>query len=229
MTLTTNHCRRAGPRIGGRSLVRTALSGALLTGIALPAMAADYPSVQPQRDVTVSYDLDSSATGPMRLRLMASPQMQIMRIELGGNGDYLLLDQGQERARLVSPQKGLDFAVPTEGFLHRDLGPASGLRFQRDGHRRIAGLSCTVWKVLGPDGAGDACVTEDGVVLEGQGRGFRPDDQGRVPAGHLIATAVDYAPLPPALFVVPPGLQEVDLPQALFRAMVPGLSGLPAP
>jgi hypothetical protein len=192
-------------------------------------MAADYPTIQPQQDVTVTYDLDSTATGPMHLRLMASPEMQIMRIEMGGNGDYILLDRGQERVRLVSPGKGMVFAVSSDGFLHRDLGPGSGLRFEREDHRRIAGHGCTVWKVLGPGGAGDACVAEDGVVLEGQGRGFKPDDQGQVPAGHLVATSVSYAPLPPAFFEVPSGLQEVDLPQTLFRAMIPGLSGLPAP
>jgi hypothetical protein len=225
MTFATNPCRRA---------VRTALlsgvfCGALLAGVARPAMAADYPTVQPQRDVTVSYDLDSTATGPLHLRLMASPEMQVMRIEMGGNGDYVLLDRGQERVRLVSPSKGMVFAVSSDGFLHRDLGPGSGLRFEREGHRRIAGLGCTLWRVLGPGGAGDACVTVDGVVLEGQGRGSKPDDQGQVPAGHLVATAVSYAPLSPAFFEVPAGLQEVALPQTLFRAMIPGLAGLPAP
>jgi hypothetical protein len=225
MTLRTTPCRRAVRN----TALSGALFGALLAGIAVPAMAADYPSVQPKRDVTVSYDLDSTATGPMHLRLMVSPEMQVMRIEMGGNGDYILLDRGQERVRMVSPSKGMIFAVSSDGFLHRDLGSGSGLRFERQGHRRIAGHGCTVWKVLGPGGAGDACVTEDGVVLEGQGHGFRPDAQGQVPAGHLVATAVSDAPLPPAFFEVPSGLQEVDLPQTLFRAMIPGLSGLPAP
>lgn len=221
MRFATNPCRRAAHA--------ASLSGALLAAIAVPAMAADYPTVQPQRDVTVSYDLDSTATGPMHLRLMASPEREVMRIEMGGNGDYILLDRGQERVRLVSPGKGMVFAVSSDGFLHRDLGPGSGLRFEREGHRRIAGHGCTLWRVLGPGGAGDACVTEDGVVLEGQGHGSKPDDQGQVPAGHLVATAVSYAPLPPAFFDVPSGLQEVALPQTLFRAMIPGLSGLPAP
>lgn len=214
-------CRRKG--------LAAACAAVLLAGTALPALAAEYPTIQPQREVAVSYDLDTTATGPMHLRLMANPQMQVMRIELGGNGDYILLDRGQERVRLVSPGKGMIFAVSSDGFLHRDLGPGSGLHFRREGQRRIAGHGCTAWAVQGPGGSGDACVTEDGVVLEGQGRGNKPDDQGQVPGGHLIATAVSFAPLPPALFVVPPGLQEVDLPQTLFRAMIPGLSGLPAP
>lgn len=201
----------------------------LLAGAARPARAADYPTIQPQHEVTVSYDLDSSETGPMRLRLQASPSLEVTRIDFGGEGDYLLLDRAQDRVQLVSPHKGLVFVVPADGFLRRDLGPGSGLRFQRDGHRRIAGIGCTFWRVEGPDGVGDACVTQDGVVLEGEGHGTRPGDQGQVPAGHLIATGLLYGPLSPALFAPPAGLQEVELPQALFRAMVPGLSGLPLP
>jgi len=210
-----------------------AVLGALTLGFTAwagcPASAEGYPRIWPEREVAVTYDLQSTATGPMQLHVMASPMMQVMRIEFGGDGDYLLLDRGREKVRLVSPHKGLVFVVSSDGFLHRDLGPDSGLRFRQDGHREIAGRPCTLWTVAGPDGAGEACVTRAGVVLEGAGHGDRPNDQGQVPSGHLIATRVSDAPLSPALFVAPTGLQEVDLPLALFRAMVPGLSGLPAP
>ncbi len=194
-----------------------------------PASAQDYPSIEPDRPVAVVYDVSSTSTGPLRIEAFADPNLQIARLQLGSGTDFLLLDRGNERVMLVSPDKGLVFAVSAGGILHRRLGPDSGLSLQRAGHRVIAGEDCTVWTVQGPSGQGEACVTHDGVVLEGAGQGNRPDSSGRVPAGHLVAVAVSYAPLPASLFAPPPGLQEVDLPPSLFRAMVPGLAGFPNP
>jgi hypothetical protein len=165
----------------------------------------------------------------MRIEAFADPAQQVARLQLGQGSDYLLLDRATEQVMLVSPDKGLIFVVSSAGMLHHRLGPESGLRFVRAGHRMIAGEGCTVWSVVGPSGSGDACITHDGVVLEGAGQGDRPDDHGQIPSGHLLATAVSYAPLPPSLFAPPPGLQEVDLPPSLFRAMIPGLAGMPNP
>jgi hypothetical protein len=206
----------------------SAMAGiALLTLAPTVALAQDYPTIEPQRPVAITYDLSSTATGRMRIEAFADPAQQVARLQLGQGSDYVLLDRAGERVMLVSPDKGLIFVVSSAGMLHRRLGPDSGLRFQRTGHRMIAGEGCTVWTVLGPSGSGDACITHDGVVLEGAGQGDRPDDNGQIPSGHLLATAVSYAPLPPSLFAPPPGLQEVDLPPSLFRAMIPGLAGLP--
>ncbi len=217
----------------------SARSGALLMGGVVLALAAtgrpgaaraqDYPNIEPLRDVSVTYDLQSTAAGPMRIEAFASPEAQVLRLQLASGSDYLLLDRATERVILVSPDKGLVFAVPSNGMLHRRLGPDSGLRFAQAGHRTVAGMGCTVWIVRGPGGHGDACVTHDGVVLDGEGQGDRPDDQGQIPSGRLVATSVTYGPLPASLFVAPPGLQEVDLPPSLFRAMIPGLAGIQTP
>jgi hypothetical protein len=208
-------------------LARAALGLALLAPAAARAQA--YPTIEPQRPVAVTYDLSSTATGPLRIEAFADPARQVARLQLDRGPDYVLLDRATEQVMLVSPEKGLIFVVSTAGMLHRRLGPDSGLRFVRAGHRVIAGEGCTVWTVAGPSGGGDACITHDGVVLEGAGQGDRPDDHGQIPAGHLLAKAVSFAPLPPSLFAPPPGLQEVDLPPSLFRAMIPGLAGIPNP
>jgi hypothetical protein len=214
-----------GPALG--RLARGGLALALLA----PALAyaQPYPTIEPRRPVAVTYDLSSTATGPMRIQAFADPAQQVARLQLGQGADYVLLDRATEQVMLVSPDKGLVFVVSTAGMLHRRLGPDSGLRFTRTGHRMIVGEGCTVWSVIGPSGRGDACITQDGVVLEGTGQGDRPDDHGQIPAGHLLATAVSYAPLPRSLFAPPHGLQEVDLPPSLFRAMIPGLAGIPNP
>ncbi len=191
--------------------------------------AQAYPTIAPERPVAITYELSSTATGPMRIEAFADPAQQVARLQLAQGSDYLLLDRASERVMLVSPDKGLIFVVSSDGMLHRRLGPQSELRFTRAGHRVIAGEGCTVWSVVGPSGNGDACITEDGVVLEGAGQGDRPDDHGQIPSGRLLATAVSYAPLPLSLFAPPPGLQEVDLPPSLFRAMIPGLAGIPNP
>jgi hypothetical protein len=209
--------------MGGAALALAA------TGRPGAARAQDYPNIEPSRDVSVTYDLQSTAAGPMRIEAFASPEAEVLRLQLASGSDYLLLDRATERVILVSPDKGLVFAVPSNGMLHRRLGPDSGLRFARAGHRTVAGVGCTVWTVRGPGGHGDACVTHDGVVLDGEGQGDKPDDHGQIPSGRLVATSVTYAALPASLFVAPPGLQEVDLPPSLFRAMIPGLAGLQTP
>jgi hypothetical protein len=213
-----------------RARWRWGLAGFVLSAFASAVASAQaYPTIEPQRPVAVTYDLSSTETGQMRIEAFADPVQQVARLQLGQGSDYLLLDRATERLMLVSPDKGLVFVVPSDGMLHRHLGPDSGLRFTRAGHRMIAGEGCTVWSVVGPSGSGEACITHDGVVLEGAGQGDRPDDNGQIPSGHLLAVAVSYAPLPPSLFAPPPGLQEVDLPPSLFRAMIPGLAGIPNP
>ena len=217
----------AGQSVTG--LAAATLAVVALTAVPVTARAQAFPTIEPQRPVAVTYDLQSTASGPMRIEAFADPAQQVARLQLGQGSDYVLLDRATERVMLVSPAKGLVFVVSSAGMLHRRLGPDSGLRFTRDGHRMISGEDCTVWSVAGPQGSGDACITHDGVVLDAAGQGDRPDDHGQIPSGHLRAMAVSYAPLPPSLFVPPPGLQEVDLPPSLFRALIPGLAGIPSP
>jgi hypothetical protein len=200
---------------------------ALVAAVPEAARAQSFPSIQPRRDAAVTYDLNSSETGPMRVQAFVSPELQMMRLQQGEGGDYLLLDQAHERVMLVSPGKHLVFAVSSNGFLHRDVGPGSNLEFHPRGHREVAGHGCTEWSVLGPGGHGEACITGDGIVLEGAGQGNRPDDHGQVAAGQLTAVSVSYDPVLADVFAIPPGLQEVDLPPSLFAAMIPGLAGVP--
>lgn len=205
----------------------TALFGLAVCALPQGAAAQDFPSIQPQRSATVTYDLNSTQTGPMHIQAFVSPELQMMRLQEWQGGDYLLLDRAHERVMLVSPGKNLVFAVSSAGFLHRDLGPGSNLRFQLRGHREVAGHGCTNWAVEGPGGHGETCITRDGIVLAGAGQGNRPDDHGQIPSGQLTAVSVSYAPVSPDVFAIPPGLQEVDLPPSLLASMIPGLSGIP--
>jgi hypothetical protein len=191
------------------------------------AWAQGFPSIQPQRPAAITYHLDSTQTGPMEIQAFVSPELQMMRLQEGQGGDYLLLDRGHERVMLVSPSKHLVFVVPSDGFLHRDLGPGSNLRFHPRGPREVAGHGCMDWSVEGPSGQGEVCITREGILLAGEGRGDRPDDQGHIPSGRLTAVAVNYAPIPQDAFAIPADLQEVELPPALLTSMIPGLSGLP--
>jgi hypothetical protein len=217
-----SHGRKAATCFCGLALMA-------VLGNPVPARAQDYPSIEPAHDAAVTYALNTSSTGPMQIEAFASPSLQMLRLQLVSGSDYLLLDRATERVMLVSPDKGLVFVVPSNGMLHRRLGPDSGLSFARAGHQTIAGVGCTLWTVRGPHGSGDACVTHDGIILAGEGQGDRPDDHGQIPSGRLVATSVSYAALPAALFAPPPGLQEVDLPPSLFRAMIPGLAGIQTP
>lgn len=209
-----------------RPLIALAFVGWGIGALSPAARAQDFPSIQPQRPAAITYQLNSTQTGPMQVQAFVSPELQMMRLQQGQGGDYLLLDRGHERVMLVSPGKHLVFAVSSDGFLHRDLGPGSNLRFHPRGPRQIAGHGCMDWAVQGPSGQGEVCITRDGILLAGQGQGDRPDDQGQVQSGHLVAVSVNYGPVPPDVFAIPPGLQEVDLPASLLASMIPGLSGV---
>ncbi|GAB0114111.1 hypothetical protein [Acidisoma sp. C75] len=205
---------------------------AAFAGMLLPAAAeaAAAPSILPLRPVSVGYDLTSSQTGELALTMRADPADQLMRIDQAGNSDYLLLDFAHDTVRLVSPGKGMIFAVAPAGLAAITLAP-DHLRLQRAGERVLLGLPCRVWTGAGEGGKGEACITRDGVILQGDAGGTPPGTPpgGAADHGRLVATSVSFAPIPTDLFAVPAGLQQVDLPPALFRAMVPGLAGLGAP
>jgi hypothetical protein len=213
-----------------RRFLLVAVCGAVCgLGASSFASAQDYPLLLPQRDAAVIYDLDSSGTGPMRIEAHVSARDQKLRLQEVGKPDFLLVDRGAEQVMVVAASKGLIFAVPTQGFLHRHLDPGTNLRFSRGALRSVLGIACTVWRVQGPKGYGDGCVTPDGIILAASGQGDGPDSQGRTPSGHLTAESVSFALQPPDLFQPPDGLQQINLPPSLLQSMLPSLIGVAPP
>lgn len=201
---------------------------ALAALLVAPAARAAAPVLLPQRMVTVSYALDSHETGPVQVELRADPAARLIRLDQAGLGDYLLLDFAGDSVRLVSPQKGIVFAVAPAGLDAITHAGADSLHLRPGVERRLLGLACRVWHGSERGGQGEACITPEGVILAASAFGTPPGGSGPE-KGQLSATAVSFAPIPRDVFAVPTGLQVVNLPPALFRAMVPGLAGLGAP
>ena len=80
----------------------------------------------------------------------------------------------------------------------------SSMRYVRQGQDSVAGVPCTVWSVSSAQVTGSACVTEDGVLLRGDGTA---QNGGRTT---LVASEVRYDYQPPGLFEPPAGYQKMD-------------------
>ncbi len=182
---------------------------ALLACAANPAGAApDRPRILPDRDVTVQYAVTSSAPGaPANVTAHIASDGHV-RIDTPDRGSFLYAS-GSSKARWVMPQGGLYLEVPVGIALAGALAPGPDVHFTRIGRATVAGLSCTQWQVSVPRGSGTACVTDDGVILRGEG------EDGRGHTGSILATQVAFAQQPADLFEPPPGAQRFSLPGRL--------------
>jgi hypothetical protein len=189
----------------------------LLGNPARPAAAQDRPVLLPSRDVAVTYRVERDGQ-PLRIRLAWSSVLRALRAEaepgapasIGGiplpPGSRVIIDRGAGQAFAVQESTGLTVDLPQLAsraeVSERDLLSAQA---RREGVDRVAGLPCTVWRLL-PRSAPPkrrpirVCVTGDGVPLRAQEEGSRNTAE---------AVSVHY------------GLQD----QALFRQPQDGLGG----
>jgi hypothetical protein len=177
-------------------------------GLAGAAAAQERPRYIPTRDVTVRYDVTSDQPDvPPRVVVHFSSAGKV-RIDTEDRG-YVLYDLDTGRARWVLAGTGIYVDMPTHGSLATSFIPDQRTQFARTGHSTVAGLPCAEWHVTVPNGSGNACVTEDGVILRGTGG----DAKGHT--GSIVATSVTFAPQPPELFEPPPGAHRVTLPRGM--------------
>lgn len=183
---------------------------AIALAMALPAMAAaqDAPRMTPSRDVAVTYRITADG-GPQSVRWSWLTGQQLMRMDVDGGPGWLLLNMRDQSAVMVMEAQRMAMRLPREqaAMMHPDSLRA-GARFTRVGTATVAGVGCTTWRVDSPEGSGEACITEDGVLLRGRG------GQGQ---GQLEATEVRYGGLDAGRFRVPDGIRVMEMP-----AGVPG-------
>ena len=184
--------------------------------LALPAAAQDRPLVQPSRDVVVTYRVEGAAAqlvpqlvpggAPGTLRLSWDAAGQRLRAEAEGRTQALLVDTRSRAARLMDTSLRTAFTLPVRG---RDMQPLSleGARLTRSGAETVAGLACTAYAAQSSRGEGTVCLTADGVALRGTGEVDRKQ-------GSFTAITVAYGPLPAALFQVPRGYMQLNMPNA---------------
>ncbi len=183
----------------------------LAVGAPRTAAPSELPKLRPTHDVAVVYRVVGTPAGG------GAAQAHSIRMVWGDGGDALrvaidaqpmvaLIDFRRQRMALVIVPSRVVVEAPLDPRLVPGFALPAGASALRAGEETVAGYRCTVWTLTGPQGAGEACVTQDGLVLRAEGSAAREG------SGRLEATAVSYAPQPASLFVPPPGLRRMDLP-----------------
>lgn len=188
------------------------------------ALAQDRPTILPTRDVVVSYRASGPVQGRQQqqdLRVAFTEKGRLMRVEgiqgaAGGGraaGSFVIVDHRTQRMTMVLAQDRRFIEMPVNNAFSRGFLLTEGMRFIRRGTEAVAGLKCTVWDITSSDGNGNACLTEDGVMLRGNGLDGK---------GAIIANSVTYGPQPAALFKPPADYQKLEMPPGLPPGMPPG-------
>jgi hypothetical protein len=164
--------------------------------VTTPAVAA--PLLAPLRDVTVTYQVRPRDFSPLIVRVAIAAGGQRLRITAENLPTAFLVDRRAQQALVLLPM----LKMYSEMRL-KDADPETTVlrhaHFERHGQERIAGLACTDWTAISPDGRAAGCITDDGVIL----RGRATNHHGEI--GTLQASNVEYGTVPADLFAVPSG------------------------
>lgn len=185
----------------------------LLATIALPAAAQDRPPAHPTRDVAVTYRFEGVSPAPgapattAEMRLSWLQAEQKMRVDPPGGQGWMVTDTRTGDTVMVQDQARMVMQMPRDPAMPNPSEPPPGTSFTRGGTETLLGYRCTVWKMKSDQGEGEACVTDDGVMLRTRGSA-----QGA--SGGMTATQVTFGPQDPARFRVPQGYQTMQMPGA---------------
>ena len=178
---------------------------ACFAGAAGGARAQEHPIYLPTRDVAVTYQLTGGPGGPpMQTHLFFSAAANKLRIDTPGGAGYTVLDRAGGQRLLVMNQEQAYSAIPLDPSMADGFVLNSHMSYTRAGTDTVAGVPCVNWTVSSSQSSGSACVTEDGVLLRGSGKGPDGSETG------LVAVSVQYAPQPAGLFLPPAGFHAVD-------------------
>lgn len=181
---------------------------------AVAAPAQPPPSLNPARDVAVTYRVSGAGPEAREMRVAWLAAAGLTRLEPPGAPGWILVERrpagatGMRATMIVDSQRSF-MRLPPEMATAMALDPPGGLALARGGEERIAGEPCTLWQA-GPAGRRTAlCVTADGVLL----RSVTPLSSGG--ENLLEAVAVRYGPQDAARFRVPEGYRARQAPGPL--------------
>lgn len=178
----------------------------LLCLAATSASAAETPRYLPARDAAITYrSTGSDAAVPPNLTIRYFAAGDRLRIEGGALG-YLLVDRGVGRVELVMPQPRLVVELPPGGGITDGFILGDHLAFRRTGSDTVLGRACTLYDVTAERARGVVCLTADGLLLRGEGRG-RDGRTARIEAVTVAMTAQ-----PAGLFSLPEGYRTMAIP-----------------
>jgi hypothetical protein len=177
--------------------------------VALPALARELPPLlKPRQDVTITYRLPNPlfAGGEHRLQTFVAAATGRQRQE---NAGLVGITDPQAKRRYVFSTNRQDALygrvmeqpVDDDEMNLQEVARDPDFQVTRLGTDQVAGLACTRWRVREvqdpvEDGT-ELCLAVDGVVLRS-----RAQRQGVTEM--MEAVRVEYGPLDPALFLLPP-------------------------
>ena len=179
-------------------------SGQAKTPPATPPAAAgpERPPLAPTREASVLYRIASSPTESYEIRITSLAGNSRRRIDLPDKS-YMLVNPAAEQLQMVSPFEGTVMDVPWDSGLGLQFTLDPTMKFSRKGTSTIAGLRCTTYGVSTAITSGEACVTDDGVML----RTLAQNNRGQRTA--IEALSVSYTPAPDTDYVPPAGFERV--------------------
>jgi hypothetical protein len=151
--------------------------------------AVSTPRLVPVRDVTVDYVVHADGARPQAVRVSIEAGGAHLRIAGEGLPLAILVDRPAGVAHVLVP---LLRAYSTVDIARYDpeRGVLRDAVFTRGRTERLAGGRCTDWRASSPSGTASACITDGGVILKGEFANRHGT------GGGVLATSVDYAPLP---------------------------------
>lgn len=211
-----------------RQCVILAAFALALSCLALPVRADGTPLLKPSKDVVVEYRASGMAQGPMAggdgpMRIYFGGQGSRMRIEPPNGQGYMLMDTAAGRMLVVMTAQRMYMELPRAQSMAPILD-ATNATFKKLGTDTVAGARCTIYETTSDTRKGQVCLTDDGVMLRGQG-----GDTGSRQA--MEAVKITYAPQPAALFEPPAGFTKMDMPDmgGMLPPAMGGRAGVPPP
>ncbi|MBE9607286.1 DUF4412 domain-containing protein [Acetobacteraceae bacterium H6797] len=189
-------------------------AAALLAMPALVPVASvqDKPTLQPTRDVAVTYKMVGPATpgapGPQEIKMAWDVSEGRQRVDPPGGTGWMLIDRKANSAVMVMEQQRMIMTMPPATVAQMTQQTPPDARFTRKGTATVAGTQCTEWEVVTPQVTSNICVTTDGVMLRAMGE--MPNGGG---TRGMEATEVKYGAQEASRFTVPQGYQQMQMGQ----------------
>lgn len=167
----------------------------LAAALGLGAARPPVPLLVPRADATVTYLVTPPDRGGLEVRADIAAGGGRLRLTAAALPAPILLDRASGSGAVLVPFLSAYAPFSLRRFDPR-LETRPDARFQRIGAGRQAGLLCTNWRVAAGGEHFSGCVTADGLILRGEGRGWR-----------LEAVRVTRGALPAEIFQVPAGFR----------------------
>ena len=181
--------------------------------LAAAAPAQEHPPYLPTRDVAIDYQLTQTGkSGARVVRAYYSAGNRKLRIEILNAPSYVIILLDERKIQTMMPQSLSYAEMPLDFNSMADILPNPKMQFAKRGTDQVAGLACTLWDLQSTQIKGQACITDDGVILYGAGE---EDARG---GGAIRARVVQYGPQPDSLFTPPEGYKMIEGRQAPYGA-----------